>query len=774
MTSAIRSLRPVPPQNALPPDIYIPLVDSLYRDSRTLVLGKIVVGVSVLVTFWKTGEALLLSCAMAIGLVACARVMVMRAYARARSTIMDSEVARRWEHRYVVGAATSVALLGFWCYVAFAWTSDPFVHLVSFSMTIAYVVGVFGRNFGNIRFVIVQILCAWAPMTAALVLHGGVYHWIFAGLIVPFFFAIKFIAERLHRTLVDAVIASRDMSLLARRFDTALNNMPHGLCMIDCESRIVVVNRKLNEQLGLPVDFELKGATLCRLVESGVETGVIPRAKAGQLIDDLQGRLAHRVNDVFFVDVRDGRTLEFTVQPMDNGAMVVLVEDITERKAAEAKINRLARFDALTGLPNRTILRNHMDSALAACGPDNMCAIHFVDLDHFKQVNDTLGHSRGDLLLVAVAERLRAAVRSTDIVARFGGDEFVILQYPVKCLDEGSVLATRIVDALRGTYHIDGHEVVGSASAGIAIAPNDGIDADELLRNADMALYRVKSDNRGTWCRFKPEMEADAQARRSLELDLRSALESEAFELHYQPLFDLRTKRIVACEALLRWPHPERGMVSPAEFIPVAEEMGIIVALGNQVLRKACLECRRWPGETRVAVNLSPIQVGRSNIAAIVRETLADTNLPAHRLEIEITETTLLRDTRRTRDALRELESVGVMISLDDFGTGYSSLSYLHSFPLHKVKIDQSFLRGEGNNQDRLTLLRGIARLSAELGLRVAVEGVETEEQLELIAAEDSVDEVQGFLLGRPVPASDIRKLLYASRVPSAPMEQVA
>jgi predicted signal transduction protein with EAL and GGDEF domain len=308
---------------------------------------------------------------------------------------------------------------------------------------------------------------------------------------------------------------------------------------------------------------------------------------------------------------------------------------------------------------------------------------------------------------------------------------------------------------------------VVTASIGIAVAKNR-IDPEQFLRNADMALYQAKSDGRGTWRWFEAKMEATAQARRNLELDLRNALESEAFELYYQPLFNLKTRRIETCEALLRWPHHERGMVSPAEFIPVAEEMGLIVEIGNQVLYKACLECRRWPGDTAVAVNLSSIQFDRSNVPALVRETLAATNLAPHRLEIEITESTLLQDTKRTRADLHQLAEFGVKISLDDFGTAYSSLSYLHSFPLHKVKIDQSFLQGLGDDERRVTLLRGMTRLSAQLGLRVVVEGVETEEQLELLAAEDSIDEVQGYLLARPMPASDLRKLLYATYVAPA------
>jgi diguanylate cyclase (GGDEF)-like protein len=433
----------------------------------------------------------------------------------------------------------------------------------------------------------------------------------------------------------------------------------------------------------------------------------------------------------------------------------------------------LARFDSLTSLPNRVVLRLEIERALSECRPGKLCAIHFIDLDQFKQVNDTLGHSLGDRLLEAVAERLRSAVREVGVIARFGGDEFVVLQAPITSLDQAESLAKRILTGLGGTYDLDGHKVVATASIGIAISENK-IDPDQFLRNADLALYRAKSEGRGTWRSFEPSMEARAQARRTLELDLLHALETEAFELHYQPIFSLRTRRIVTCEALLRWRHAVRGMVPPSQFIPVAEEMGLIVEIGKQVLNKACLECTGWPDSTSVAVNLSPMQFSRSNVPAVVRDVLSATNLAANRLEIEITESTLLQDTIKTRNDLTRLENLGVKISLDDFGTAYSSLSYLHSFPFHKVKIDQSFLRGLVEDERRLTLLNGMTRLSARLGLRVVVEGVETQEQLELLAADDSIDEVQGYLLGRPMPAPDIRRLLATFCVPAPISSQTA
>jgi diguanylate cyclase (GGDEF)-like protein len=761
MSSALRTRQP---HQALPPEIYIPLVDSLFKEGRTLLIGTLFIIGSVLVTYWKTGEVLILCCAAAITLVAVARGYMMRAYLHVRDTVTTSEMARRWEYRYGAGASIILLLLGIWCFIAFARTNDSFAHLVSFTMTVAYAAGIFGRNFANPRFVILQILCTWGPITAALILYGNLFYWIFAALLAPSFYGIKLIADRLRGTLLDAVVSSRDMSLLARRFDTAINNMPHGLCMFDSKHRVVVSNGKLKQQVGLAADHDLKGMSVRDLVDSVVQAGLLSEPSAQSMIDALDARLSGRGDAAFSLDLSNGRTLEFTVQPMENGGMVVLVEDITERKIAEAKINHLARFDALTGLPNRAVLRDRMEKALNEWRIDNMCAIHFIDLDQFKQVNDTLGHTRGDMLLEAVAERLKNTIRDADVISRFGGDEFVILQAPIRSIEQGEALATRVLNALAGTYELDGHKVVVTTSIGIALAKSR-IDPEQLLRNADIALYQAKADGRGIWRWFEAKMEANAQARRALELDLRSATESEAFELYYQPIFNLKTRRIETCEALLRWPHHERGMVSPAEFIPVAEEMGLIVEIGNQALYKACLECRRWPGDTAVAVNLSPIQFERSNIPALVRETLTATELPAHRLEIEITETTLLQNTRRTRADLQQLADIGVKISLDDFGTAYSSLSYLHSFPFHKVKIDQSFLQDLNDDERRITLLRGMTRLSAQLGLRVVVEGVETQEQLELLAGEDSIDEVQGYLLCRPMPAADLRKLLYATYV---------
>ena len=779
MSNALPTRRPAPGREAHPSQVSISLVDSLYKDGGTFLVGTTLVTGPAFVIYWKTGEILLLSCALAIVLVACVRGLLMYAYFRMRSTVTSLESAKRWERRYLAGATVTHALLGVWCFVAFSQSSDPFVYFFSFSVTIIYAAGIFGRNFANPRFVFVQIFCVWTPMAAALLFYGNPYHWIYAGFLALSFLGIKFMADRLRRTLFDAATASRDVALLATRFDAALNNMPHGLCMFDSEGRIVVSNQRLSQLMGLP-SGQLKGLSLRCLLERSVEASLISEVNVRTVLDRVNAKLSGIDDAGLELDMQSGQVLEFTLQHMDNGGFVLLAEDVTERKAAEAEKDRLARFDSLTGLPNRNVLRERMERALSECRPDNMCAVHFIDLDQFKQVNDTLGHTRGDMLLEAVAKRLTDASRDAGVVARFGGDEFVVLQAPIRASDQGEALAKVILNRLGGTYDLDGYKVVVTASVGIALATSQ-IDPDQFLRNADMALYRAKVEGRATWRWFEPSMAALAHARRTLELDLRNALETEAFQLHYQPLFNLKTRSIQTCEALLRWPHPARGMVPPAEFIPVAEEMGLIVEIGKQVLNKACLECLRWPGATSVAVNFSSIQFSRSNVPALVQDVLTATNFSASRLEIEITESTLLQDTAKTRNDLHQLERLGVKISLDDFGTAYSSLSYLHSFPFNKVKIDQSFLRGLVDDTRKVSLLRGMTRLSAQLGLHVVVEGVETEEQFELLLSDDSIDEAQGYLLCRPMPASEIRKLLYAAYVSpaetslwSAPLQQGA
>src|SRR5436190_4153248 len=560
----------------LPAEIYISLVDALFKDTRSLFVGSLAASITALITAWKTGEQALYLCSVAMVIVACMRPLDVRAYQRRRPNLTDMNEARQWELRYVTGAAAHVSLMGIWCLIAFVKTTDPFVEIFSFSMTLAYMIGISGRNFASNLLVTAQIVSAGIPMTIALIWVGGAYYTIFAFVLVPFFVTLKFISDRLRCVLLDAVVAGRDVSLLAGRFDTALNNMPHGLCMFDADRRVAVCNKRLAELLGVAPDIVSSRATARELIDGCVRSGALSSSQAERLLAEFEGRLGGAGDGEVFVETERARTLALTFQPMADGGAVVLFEDITDRRMAEAKINQLARYDALTGLPNRALFRDQMDASVTSLRRRGPFAIHFIDLDEFKGVNDTLGHPCGDELLCVVADRLRKAVRGSDIVARFGGDEFVVLQYPLGYPKEAAALAERIVAELAEPFRISGNEVVIGASIGIALAPRDGTDADLLLKNADMALYRAKSDGRRAWRFFEHGMDVMAQARRNLQLDLRSALANKALQVHYQPLFNLHAKRITTCEALLRWPHPVRGMIPPAEFIPAAEEMGLI------------------------------------------------------------------------------------------------------------------------------------------------------------------------------------------------------
>ena len=444
----------------------------------------------------------------------------------------------------------------------------------------------------------------------------------------------------------------------------------------------------------------------------------------------------------------------------DRPAVLLALMDTTERKRAEARLTFMAQHDGLTGLPNRNLLRQQMDDILlrARRGAGKM-AVLVLGLDHFKAVNDTLGHGTGDKLLRGVGKRLRSMLRDDDALARLNSDEFAIVQTGVTRPEDAALLARRLLDALGDPHLLDGHSVVIGASVGIAMSPGDGDEPEKLLKHADLALSRAKNDSRGTFSFFEAGMDARAQARRKIETELREAVQGDALRPYYQPLVDLSSGRITGFEALVRWPHPERGMISPAEFIPVAEETGLINAVGGLMLRRACADAAQWPDNVRVAVNLSPLQFRVGNLLSLVMDTLKQSGLPAKRLELEITETLLLEKSSEVLATLHALRALGVRISMDDFGTGYSSLSYLRSFPFDKIKIDQSFVRDLAANPDAQAIVRSIISLGKGLGVTITAEGVETEAELSCLRNE-GCHEAQGFLFSRARPNAEIVSLL--------------
>ena len=742
------------------PRISAALIDSLFEASGTVLTGVVFSAIATGMTALKTGQGLLWAFVLLLMAAGAFRAFDLRRYQASKSTLTAEEAAQ-WQKRYQLGAMIQAAAIGLWCATTLLSNDDAVAHMICLSVTTGIVAGAAGRAYGRQSIFRLQAVLMFGPTVIALALRGTGYYVAMSVVCAAFLAAVIQISANLHRIFVRAVVAREREAALAGQFDTALNNMPHGLCMFRADGRLAVMNHRFSEMMGLADDIAQHEIRAPGVVEACVQAGSISVASGKIIVAEIENSQARDIVTTD-PDAARGRSLSWTFQPMADGGAVVLLEDITERRNAEARISHLARFDELTGLPNRVNFRDQIEHLLTMPHEEgHLSALLFIDLDQFKQVNDTLGHPCGDQLLCAVAARLRDMLRPEDFVARFGGDEFVVFQQNIRSAEDAAMLARRIVDHLSERYKIDDHLVEIGASIGIAMT-SFGVSADTLLKNADMALYRAKADGRGTFCFFRDELAQAVESRRILELDLRKALANEEFELYFQPLVNLKSGKITTCEALLRWNHPVRGTVSPVDIIPVAEDMGLIVDLGRWILRKACLECMKWPDGVSVAVNFSPQQFHQRDLLSEVRYALEVSTLPANRLEIEITESSLLRNTQLTHDVLSQLRAIGVRISLDDFGTGYSSLSYLHNFPLQKVKIDRSFL--EGIDTDRpLTLLRGVARLSADLGMSVVVEGIETNEQLELISADGTVTEAQGYLFSRPVPAIRVRQLLNAS-----------
>ncbi|MDA9493508.1 bifunctional diguanylate cyclase/phosphodiesterase [Bradyrhizobium sp. CCBAU 11361] len=564
--------------------------------------------------------------------------------------------------------------------------------------------------------------------------------------------------------LAAAVLDRRAKGELGRQqvvLDTALENMSQGLCMFDADGKIMLFNERYAAMLRR-TDIALAGRLLVDVLREeqakGQWQGDADEFFSRLVADAREGRTTSQIVNRF------GRSIRVVNQPMQGGGWVATFEDITEWLEAQAKISHMARHDALTGLPNRVLFHEQLEQGLRRAGSGDQLAVLCLDLDHFKDINDSLGHPIGDALLKEVGRRLRATVGESDTVARLGGDEFSVVQIGRSEEAAARSLAGRLVEAISAPYEIDGHQIVIGVSIGISLSPQDGSDPDELLKNADLALYRAKADGRGTYRFFETGMDARAQARRLLEMDLRAALQREEFQPYYQPIRDVASGGVVAFEALLRWNHPQRGLIAPINFIPLAEETGLIVQLGEFMLRSACADAATWPDDIDVAVNLSPVQFKNPNLIASVTEALIASGLAARRLELEITESVLLQNSEATLTTLHELRAMGVRISLDDFGTGYSSLSYLRSFPFDKIKIDRSFVSELATREDSMAIIRAVTGLGRSLGIVTTAEGVENDAQLELLRREGCT-QAQGYLFSKPRPASDVALMLERPRL---------
>ncbi|MCP3408792.1 EAL domain-containing protein [Bradyrhizobium sp. CCGB01] len=576
--------------------------------------------------------------------------------------------------------------------------------------------------------------------------------------------AIAGVLIAIVRKLLEQHRASRErLTLEKQRLDRAVNNMTQGLLLFDAERRLVICNQRYIEMYGLSAEVVKPGSSFHDIIAH--------RKATGSFAGDIDGYVVRVLRDIhvrnsMVVDTSDGRSIHILNEPLADGGWVATHEDITERRRTEERITHLAHYDALTDLPNRTMFHEHLRKELAAIAGGEEVAVHYIDIDEFKGVNDALGHLVGDELLKSIAQSLRRCAGPADFVARLGGDEFAIVQSAVTSQDAVSDLVARVFEAIRTPFDCMGHHLTTDASIGIALAPGHGTVLDQILKNADMAMYAAKAAGRRTYRFFEPEMDAKVRERRQLEIDLRHAIAHGGLEVYYQPCLGLKDDRITGCEALVRWRHPERGMVSPAEFIPIAEDTGLINEIGEWVLATACRDAANWPDDIRLAVNVSPVQFKSGTLALKIMAALAASNLPASRLELEITEAVLIRDDDTALAILHQLRAIGVRIALDDFGTGYSSLSYLHRFPFDKIKIDRCFVNDIAGPDGSASIVQAVVNLAAARRMTTTAEGVETEEQQRLLRTL-GCSEMQGYLFSAAKPADKVLELfaLHRSRL---------
>ncbi|MGB7335512.1 MAG: EAL domain-containing protein [Salaquimonas sp.] len=745
----------------LPLEVYSNVVKSLHGDTRTLIFGKIATASAALVACYLGNNIYINIVACFLIIIAVFRFLHVAKFNSRHVEELNHANLLAVEKQYRALSGLYVTSMGLLCFACLGTSDDAMLHLIVISATLANVAGISGRNFASRRVVKYQTIGVTIPMIAGLLLFGDIYHTFLACLLLPFLVAIQSISHRLREMLFDASLQALDNKTIADRFEVALENASHGMAMVDNNGKFMVANERFGELFDCPNDIELIGSSL-----TDVTIRSISQRPGGFIGDAIPERvricLQEQKKKRFTHQRLDGSTIEVSFNPMKDGAGVIVLEDITDRVKSEGEIKQLANYDTLTRLPNRRYFTSLIKSNITNDPQYSEFAVFFADLDNFKTVNDSLGHAVGDKLLCAVSLRMKSCLPEGGVICRFGGDEFVILLPGVDTKFECERFAKRIIEEVSKPVLIDGHLIIVGGSVGIALSPENGIDFDQLLKMADVALYEAKSKGRGALTFYSNELGDRIRERRKLEVDLRRAVQRGELSVHYQPLIDMKSNSVAACEALVRWKHPKLGNIPPSDFIPMAEEIGIISKIGKFVLEEAALECKKWPDNVNVAVNVSSLQFQQSDVCGMIETALLSSGLPASRLEIEVTESAVLEDMMETSRVLRTLAQSGVRISLDDFGTGFSSLSYLHQLPLDKVKIDRSFLESIRDDKRALILLAGVTNLAADIGLQVIVEGVEETEQLEILMREVHLDQVQGYLFGKAMPANEIRDFIVA------------
>lgn len=752
-----------PTRPSLSTSDYVSLVRSLYSDKRTMVLGTFATAIACAASAIGPESVILWATTAGLVLAGVLRYLDMRAFEQADIADDDAKAAARWELRATVWAGVIALLHGVWVFASLAIVRDDFASLASMSVSIAQLVGVAMRNFSIDRLVTLQSVFFSVPMAAGLLWVGEIYHAILAILLVPFFLSIRRLAAAARGTLINALRRRHEAARLAAELDTALETMQHGLLMLDSAGLISVANDRATQMLLGDYASRPTGKSFEMLVSDAVAASRVSDDDGDRLIEGLRHPDRHKI----MVSLADGRQCEVSVSARQ-GRTVLLLEDITERVRIQDRIKYMARHDGLTGLPNRSYFAEQAEivfSRVREAGAPADLLLMIADIDDFKHVNDSYGHVLGDQLLIASAERLRSALGPEFIVSRLGGDEFLVFcREPV---DNTRIAAAggAIIAAFAKPIELDGFTLTVNVSIGAVVADPSRESLDGFLTKADLALYCGKGNGKAQFVRFREEMDVEYRQRERMKRELRDAVKRRALSLVYQPIIDFHSKRVVCCEALARWHHPELGSISPAVFIPLAEEMGIITDISRFVLETATRECAHWPGNIRVSVNLSASDFHDTDVETMVAASLMQSGLAPERLDIEVTETALIGEKDAAVKALSALGENGINIVLDDFGTGYSSLSYLHDLPFTKLKIDRSFMFDVTTNTRSLKLLSNIARLAKNMGMTVTLEGVETEEQLRLVASHAEIDEVQGFLFGTPLPGRELAELISRLQV---------
>ena len=763
----VRRLVKPKPVGSVPIEVSAALVDDLYS---TLMSFTIAATTAVLVggiAASRTGSSSLVLLTVATAAVAALRAFLVIEYHKHKSSMTgDGGALHRWERWYAIGALAYGACLGSICFVGFVFIDDPLCQLLLGIYAVGFTAGTTARISSRPWIAITQVSLILMPIILASVFRGGLVYMALSGFIFLYYLATIELARYLGANRLRLLLATGEKVALACslaeqnfRFDAALANMSHGLCMFDSNHRLLVWNKRFCEIYKIPPGAVSPGITIRKLVELSAASGNHPDRTVDDIVSENEARLNSGVLTRSRRLLPDGRVIALSHQPMTGGGAVVLFEDVTEREKAEERARFLATHDDLTELPNRWMFGEAVNDAVKAGHRyGHTFTVMFMDLDRFKNINDTLGHAAGDVLLIEIAKRLNECLRESDVIARIGGDEFVIMLRGVSDRSQVATVARKILSAVVKPLAIHGHECRITASIGISMFPTDALDEESLIKNADAAMYVAKEEGRNGFRFHFRNITTQSIERLLLESSLRGALEREELLLHYQPKQDLGHGGVSGVEALLRWQHPDRGLLSPSHFIPLAEETGLIVPIGKWVIETACAQNMAWQRQglpaLRIAVNLSPRQFADPGLLGDIGAALDKSGMAPELLELEITESMVMHNVERAMRVLKAIKSLGVILAIDDFGTGYSSMSLLKKFPIDVLKIDRSFVREITSNSEDKAIADAIIALGRVLNLTIVAEGVETAEQEAFLRAHNC-DEVQGYLISKPVPADE-------------------